>query len=129
MRALERSDALVDNQSISEVLIALCTHFVVAHTAHESQTQRRHWLLTLCEKASASCTPDALQRRVHLEHLGDGDDALGSVGAFAEHVQSAELVVVQAAEKRKSERCQRLLTLGEINHKKAIAFGARTRAK
>ena len=33
---------------------------------------------------------------VHFEHVADGDDALGSVGALASSIESAELVVVQA---------------------------------
>ena len=38
---------------------------------------------------------EARQGAVHFEHVADGDDALGSVGALAKRIESAELVVVQ----------------------------------
>ena len=43
-------------------------------------------------------TPDGLQRGIHLEHLADRDDALGSVGALAVRVADpTKRIVVQAA--------------------------------
>ena len=39
---------------------------------------------------------EACQGAIHFEHVADGDDALGGVGAAAVLVEPAELVVVQA---------------------------------
>ena len=49
------------------------------------------------QKASMRGTPDGLQRGIHLQHLDDRDDALGSVGAFAPKVEPTELVIAHAA--------------------------------
>ena len=38
---------------------------------------------------------EARQGAVRFEHIADGGDALGGVGAAAEHAEPAELVVVQ----------------------------------
>ena len=42
-------------------------------------------------------TPDALEGGVDLQHLGNLDDALSGVGAFAPVVKATELIVVQPA--------------------------------
>ena len=52
-----------------------------------------------CRKANTCDAPDGLQRGIHLEHLDDRDDALGSVGALAVFVEPTKLVIVQAASK------------------------------
>ena len=52
------------------------------------------------QKASMRGTPDGLQRGIHLEHLDDRDDALGSVGALAPiRTDPTELIIPQAASK------------------------------
>ena len=51
----------------------------------------------VCRKANMCDAPDGLQRGIHLEHLADRDDALGSVGAFTFLIEPTKLVIVQAA--------------------------------
>ena len=51
------------------------------------------------QKANTCDAPDGLQRSIHLQHLDEGDDALGSVGAIAHKIEPTELVVYQAASK------------------------------
>ena len=62
-------------------------------------------------KRRARVAPHGLQRPIHLEHLADCDDALGSVGApeitifaaAAIPVEATELVVVQPVHKGRAE--------------------------
>jgi hypothetical protein len=51
-------------------------------------------------------TPDGRQSFVDLEHVGDLDDALGSVGAPPLIVEPAELIIVQAANRERDLDCQ-----------------------
>ena len=57
--------------------------------------------------------PQRPQRLIHIEHLGDRNDAVSSVGAIDKHIQTTKLVVIQAVSRvvSKSKHCQRALTV------------------
>ena len=61
------------------------------------------------QKANTCDAPDGLQRGIHLEHLDDRDDALGSVGAVASRrVDPTELALPQAVSK--GHKCESVST-------------------
>ena len=58
---------------------------------------KRYRVLTVWAGVQTSSALDGLQRLIHLEHLRDRRDAIGSVGAFAICIDPTELVSAQTA--------------------------------
>ena len=79
------------------------TEGVIVQTAGKGHKQASAllWAADTYRKAGMCGTPDGLQRGIHLEHLADRDDALGSVGALdrvsTPVVEPTKRVGVQAA--------------------------------
>ena len=107
--ALELLEARVGLQRLAERRCALGINTVAFEAANKAREplareQGCLWLLTLSESKHFWSTPDALEGGVDREHLSDLCDALSRVGALAELIEPAELVVVQAASKGDGKR-------------------------
>ena len=105
---LERGEGLILFEAGGEVLGGLGIELVVLKAAEKGKARRanqqgRRRALTVAadtyQKPSMCDAPDGLQRGIHLEHVDDRDDALGSVGARAISVDPTKCVVIQAASK------------------------------
>ena len=72
------------------------TNIVGPETANEGKIGLSAAADTLSESEHMGA-PDGLQGGIHLEHLGDCDNAYSSIGASAHRVEPTELVAVQAA--------------------------------
>ena len=79
------------------MLGALDLQIVVREAANEVKT-RLSGVLTVGERAVCGVL-EVFERRVRLEHLGDGNDSICSVGAFVKPIDNTERVVLQAANK------------------------------
>ena len=105
---LDACQRLVDGEHVGDMHRPLGPEVIEADAAKENRmdavrgTNRKRALSAAADtyqKASMCDAPDGLQRSIHLEHLADRDDALGSVGALAESGEPTKLVTAQAASK------------------------------
>ena len=58
------------------------------------------------EHMAKGCAPNGRQSCVDLEHVGDLDDALGSVGTLELPVEPAEFIGAQTASRAREQDCQ-----------------------
>ena len=105
---LDARQGLVDGEHVGDMLCTLSAEDIAAEPAHENRMDAvtgmsKKRALTVAadayQKANTCDAPDGLQRGIRLEHLADRDNALGSVGAVAKHVEPTKLVIAHAASK------------------------------